>query len=60
MWADADVADAARQMRAVFDNYDAARAKAAIARANIKEKYSRAVFGETLKARMEAIRKTLG
>lgn len=60
VWADADVADAARQMRAVFDNYDAARAKAALARTSIAEKYSRDAFGKTLKARMDAIRKTLG
>jgi len=59
VWADADVADAARQMRAVFDNYDAARAKAAVARTAIKEKYARDRFGQTLKARLDAIRKVL-
>ena len=60
VWADADMADATRQMRAVFDNYDEARAKAALARTNIAAKYSRDAFGKTLKARIEAIRKSLG
>ncbi|HTT97655.1 MAG TPA: glycosyltransferase [Rhizomicrobium sp.] len=59
VWADADVADAARQMRAVFDDYDAARAKASRAREDIVARYSRDAFGKTLKTRMEAIRKTL-
>jgi hypothetical protein len=60
VWADADIADAARQMRAVFDSYDEARTKAALARTNIVAKYSRDAFGKTLKARIEGIRRTLG
>jgi len=46
-------------MRAVFDNYDAARTKASLARTSIAAKYSRDAFGKTLKARMDTIRRTL-
>jgi glycosyltransferase involved in cell wall biosynthesis len=55
-WADADIADAARQMRAVFDDYDIALAKAARAQSSIKAKYSVDAFATTLAARLAAIR----
>lgn len=56
MWADADMADAARQMRAIFDDYVTARARAEHARANIKKKYSTSTFAATLSQRIEVIR----
>jgi hypothetical protein len=56
VWADADIADAARQMRAVFDHYDVARSKASRARKSIVAKYSRETFSRALKARIETIR----
>jgi len=56
VWADADMADAARQMRAVFDDYDAALARAQRARAGIAEKYSTAAFASGLSRRIDAIR----
>jgi glycosyltransferase involved in cell wall biosynthesis len=55
-WADADSADAARQMRAVFDGYEAALAKAAHAQSSLKAKYSVDAFAATLAARLAAIR----
>jgi glycosyltransferase involved in cell wall biosynthesis/tetratricopeptide (TPR) repeat protein len=56
VWADADIADAARQIRSVYDDYAAACVKAARARANIKERYSTATFAATLSQRIGAIR----
>ena len=55
-WADASVAAAAAQMRAVFQDQDAAREKAARARQNIKTRYAMATFRTALAARIEAIR----
>jgi hypothetical protein len=57
MWADADVAAAATQMRAVFENQKAAREKAVRARQDIKAKYAMETFRATLAVRIEAIRK---
>ncbi|MEI9929107.1 MAG: glycosyltransferase [Rhizomicrobium sp.] len=58
VWADADVANAARQMRAVFDNHGEALAKAGRARDALKSRYSVNVFAETLKKRIASIRQS--
>lgn len=54
-WADPGIEDAARQMRAVFADYDTAIAKAARARAAIKTGYGIATFRAALAARVRAI-----
>jgi glycosyltransferase involved in cell wall biosynthesis len=54
-WADPDIADAAAKMRAVFQNYDEALAKAALARARIKSRYGMDAFRTRLASRVRAI-----
>lgn len=56
LWADADVEAAARQMRAVFEDRDAAAEKAERARRNIKAQYATQAFAAALRARIHAIR----
>lgn len=54
-WADADIASAAGAMRAVHEDYDAALAKAAVARENIRTAYGIAAFRDALAQRVKAI-----
>jgi glycosyltransferase involved in cell wall biosynthesis len=56
LWADADIAAAAKQMQAVFGDPVAAREKAARARQNIRSKFAIERFHATIAARIEAIR----
>ena len=59
-WADPDVDSAARQMRAVFQDYAGALAKAGLARQAVKTVLGIDTFKATLAARIRAIAATLG
>lgn len=54
-WAEPDVADAARQLRAVYDNPAARRAKAEAAWANVRENFSDLAIARRFKARLDQI-----
>lgn len=56
VWADADIASAATQMRAVFGDRVAAGEKAQAARTLIRMKYAMGTFKSALAARISAIR----
>jgi glycosyltransferase involved in cell wall biosynthesis len=54
-WADPDIAGAAQAMRAVYEDYDAALAKAAHARENIRRAFGIDALRATLKGRVDEI-----
>ena len=54
-WADADVGHAARLMREVFDDQQAARARGALAAAQLADTHSVLAAGETMRRRLESI-----
>jgi glycosyltransferase involved in cell wall biosynthesis len=56
LWADADIAAAAAQMQAVFENREVVAEKAERARLNIKSKYAIEIFAAALRTRIDAIR----
>ena len=57
-WAEPDVADAARQMRLVYDNPDLRRAKAAAALAHVRQNFSVAAIAQRYAARLHDILKS--
>ena len=55
-WAEPDVAHAAEQMRRVFDDRAAARARAGAAAGRLRETFSLAAVGAAARARLEEVR----
>lgn len=54
-WAEPEVAHAAKQLRAVYDNPDERRRKAAAALKNVREKFSSHAIAQRFKARLSVI-----
>jgi glycosyltransferase involved in cell wall biosynthesis len=55
-WAEPDIAEASRLMRAVVERPDEAREKGEIARRDIERLYAPATVGEMIRERLEEIR----
>jgi hypothetical protein len=55
MWADPNVAEAARLMRRVLEQPDETRAKGERARRDIQKLYAPRVVGELIRARLEEL-----
>jgi glycosyltransferase involved in cell wall biosynthesis len=57
-WAEPDVADAARQMRLVYDNAALRRTKAAVALANVRQNFGTTAIAARYQARLQEILKS--
>ena len=55
LWADPDIESAARAMRSVYDDYDAALKIGEIAARDMKERFSPKVIGDRIRRRLQSI-----